>query len=202
MAFIYNIPQATDDPSISQGQFLGNFTALGSIAGNGTASSNSLNSSAGFNWVLLAQTVTPNVPANFQSGVIGLYSAPSPVTGVNELYINKTNQATVVQIPSTASILSTNSNPGLNSSGWTYLPSGILMKWGQFTFTGGATNIITFPASASIPAFNTCISVLVQLNSLFVPINAWYVPIVTSTTFTLGSTAPNGTKYSYLAIGY
>lgn len=209
MAFIYNIPQATDDPSISQGQFLGNFTALGAIAGNGNPSSNSLDSTAGFDWILLAaQANTPPIPANFQAGVIGMYSALSSITGVNELYINKTNQATVFQAPVTESILSTNSAPAALSQGWTYLPSGLILKWGTGTsITGQFT--FNYLVSASIPAFTATISV--QLQILYTPAGDSNKAIslrgVSATGFTgyisnRTTTGAGTSSFTYFAIGY
>ena len=163
MAYLPNIPQSTDQLSISQGNILNNFTILGAIAGNANPSSDSINSTAGFNWILLpSQGAIPPSGAAFPAGNIGLYSATSTITTKNELYINKTNQATVVQIPSTASILSLVSAPTVFSSGWTYLPSGILLKWGG-NITANGLLTVTFPASANIPAFTTCLTVLVTL---------------------------------------
>ena len=156
MAYIYNIPQANDQISVSQGQILGNFIALGAIAGNGSNSSAALNNVAGFNWLYLPpQGATPPALSMFAAGNIGLYSAVNATTAKNELYINKTNQATVVQIPATASILSTASAPGVGATGWTYLPSGILMKWGTNAApVGGSPGGGTTVTYNIGPAFN------------------------------------------------
>lgn len=163
MAYLFNIPLATDQLSVSQGNILGNFTALGAIAGNANASSSSLNNLSGFNWLYLPPNgATPPAGAVFAAGNIGLYSAASAVSTQNELYINKRNQATVVQVPATASILSVNSAPALLSAGWTYLPSGLILKWAGNVVANGQTNIV-FPAGANIPAFTTCITVIPQV---------------------------------------
>src|SRR5438105_1135797 len=141
LAFLSNIPQPTDQLSISQGNILNNFTILGAIAGNTNASSASINATSGFNWIYLPpQGAIPPAGAAFTAGNIGLYSASNPTTTENELYINKTNQVTVVQIPSTASTLSVNSAPAAFSSGFTYLPSGLILKWGHQN-GNGLTNV-------------------------------------------------------------
>ena len=166
MAFLPLIPQATDALSISQGNILNNFTILGAIAGNSNASSASLNNNSGFNWIFLptqgsAPGNTPPPAAAFPAGSIGLYSALNPVTGQNDLYVNKTNQTTVVQVPTTSSILSVNATPPLAFAGWTYLPSGLLLKWGSglgngySTFTFVATNPGS-PAFAQVLAMFVC----------------------------------------------
>jgi hypothetical protein len=164
MAFLPLIPQSTDALSISQGNILNNFTILGAIAGNGNASSAAINSSSGFNWIFLpsqgsAPGDTPPPAAAFPAGTIGLYSALNPVTGQNDLYINKTNQATVVQVPSTSSSLSINSAPASGSGGWTYLPSGIIMKFGNGVANGNTP--FTFAAlNPGSPAFTQALSVV------------------------------------------
>lgn len=160
MAFLPNIPQATDKLSVSQGNILNNFTILGAIAGNASASSDSINSTAGFNWILLAtQGATPPAGSAFAPGVVGLYSANNPTTSKNELYINKTNQATVTQIPATASVLSVTSAPASNTGGWTYLPSGLLMKFGNGSANGNTA--FTFAAlNPGAPAFTQVLSMV------------------------------------------
>lgn len=160
MSFLYNIPQAADQLSISQGNILNNFTILGAIAGNASASSASINSTSGFNWLYLPpQGNIPPVGSTFAAGNIALYSALNPTTNINELYINKTNQVTVVQIPATASILSTNSAPTLSNTGWTYLPSGVLLRWGNFT--GGSGTVTITLGGAGIPVFNQILNIQV-----------------------------------------
>ena len=161
MAYLPNIPLSTDDPSISQAQFLNNFGILGAIAGNVNPSSSAINNTAGFNWLYLpANGSTPPAGAAFTAGQIGVYSATSALTTQSELYINKTNQATVVQIPSTASTLSVTSAPTIGSGGWTYLPSGILLMFGIATGLTGA-QLVTVPSGANIPLFNQILTVLV-----------------------------------------
>src|SRR5438105_15833716 len=112
LAFLSNIPQPTDQLSISQGNILNNFTILGAIAGNTNASSASINATSGFNWIYLPpQGAIPPAGAVFTAPTIELYCASTPTTTKNVLYINKTNQVTLVQIPSTTSTLSVHSSP-------------------------------------------------------------------------------------------
>jgi len=160
MAYLPNIPQSTDKLSVSQGNILNNFTILGAIAGNANPASDAINSTAGFNWILLpSQGAIPPAAASFPAGVVALYSATNATTSKNELYINKTNQATVTQIPATASTLSITSAPASNVGGWTYLPSGMLMQFG----TGTANGITTFlfaTLDPSAPAFTEVLSMV------------------------------------------
>lgn len=209
MAYLPNIPQSTDKLSVSQGNILNNFTILGAIAGNSNPSSNSINSSAGFNWILLAsQGAVPPSGASFPAGSVALYSAPSPITSQNELYVNKTNQATVVQIPVTASVLSVTSAPVVFSNGWSYLPSGILLKWGG-NITANGLLTVTFPTGANIPAFTTCISVFLTLEdgTSGDANRSIRLQNVNPTNFSVygsfrTSTGAAASVFTYLAIGY
>jgi len=161
MAFLPGIPQSTDQLSVSQGNILNNFTILGAIAGNSSPSSASINSTSGFNWLYLPpQGSTPPAGSAFTSGNVGLYSATNASSSYNELYINKTTSAGVVQIPMTAS--SSGSVSGLNATSWSYDASGMLKIGGKATTSGG-TVTITFGTTASgglnnFPGFSSFVS--------------------------------------------
>lgn len=96
-----------------------------------------------------AQSAAP--PILFAAGEIATYSFLNAATGVNELYVNKTNEATVVQVPMTASTLSLTSLPNAGTGGWTYLPSGLVLVWGNSAFVtpGGFNGINT--ATITLP---------------------------------------------------
>ena len=210
MAFLPNIPQSTDQLSISQGNILNNFTILGDIAGNSSTSSNSINTTAGFNWLYLPpQGATPPAGGAFTAGNIALYSAFNTVTSQNELYINKQDQATTVQIAATASTLSITAAPGSGTGGWTYLPSGILLMFGNVTgLTGTAT--VTILTGPTIPVFTQMLSVLVSpFNSTAGDQNfaVRLISILSNTQFSVYVSSRTATGSAtggiqYLAIGY
>jgi hypothetical protein len=218
MAFLPLIPQATDKISISQGNILNDFTILGAIAGNGNPASASINNNSGFNWIFLpsqgsAPGNTPPPAAAFPAGTIGIYSAINPVTGLNDIYVNKTNNTppstAVVQVPITGSILSTfgNITPS-NAPGWTYLPSGILLKWASsMSATGELT--VSFPTGSNIPAFTTCFAVILTVASGVPGDTNTAIRLIsqTPTTFTVFGSPRTSTGtalvgYNYLAIGF
>lgn len=162
MAFLPNIPQPTDQLSISQGNILNNFTILGAIAGNTNASSASINGTSGFNWIYLPpQGAIPPAGAAFTAGNVGLYSANNTNSGQNELYINKQIAGpSTVQIPITAYA---NGTIAANiATAWYYWPSGLKTISGQATTVGG-TKTITFNNTASgglnsFPGFSSFIT--------------------------------------------
>lgn len=207
MAYNANIPQATDLLSQSQNDILANFTAIAALVAVNHVQFNDADQGK-HKWITFPQQgATPPGGAGFTGSELGLYNAVSTVTTKNELYVNKTNQATVVQIPMTASILSTNSNPGLNVSGWTYLPSGILMKWGQGSANGNTA--FTFPVAATIPVFTNVMSM--QLCTAYSNVADGDGFVRLSTFTNLGFTAFGSARttvttkavlFQYLAIGY
>lgn len=209
MAYNDSIPQSTDQLSVSQGQILLNFQALGAIAGNSNAASASLNSTAGFNWIYLpSQGARPPAGAVFPAGDVGLYASANPTTLKNELYINKTNQAAVTQIPMTASVLSVTSAPAANTGGWSYLPSGLLMKFGNGTANGNTA--FTFAAlNPGAPTFTQVLSIVLSTAYANAADGDGFVRLssYTATGFNAFGSArttvtTKAVSFQYLAIGY
>lgn len=158
MPFLPLIPDANDIPSISQGNILNNFSILGAIAGNANPASASINVTSGFNWIYLPSNGSqPPAGSSFPAGSVALYGStktyPGPIS-TQEIYVNKTNQATIVQIPITGSILSYTSSPGTSSNGWTYLPSGLLLMWGIANTGNTAAGSYLISLTAGYPAFS------------------------------------------------
>lgn len=143
MAWNQSIPQATDALSKSQGDILGNFQALNPIVTAGQVP-------------YLTLPVIGSAPS-FGAGTDGLYTLNYATTGINELFVNKQAAAGAAQIPFTASILSTTAAPSTFSSGYTYLPSGILLRWEQASGTG----TVTMTLGGGFPAFNKIITAIV-----------------------------------------
>ena len=190
MPYNGNIPQATDLLSSSQPLIQGNFTAIQTLIDVDHVDFASGNQGKHFRVSLPVQSPAPS----FSAGDVGLYSFQNSRTSQNELYINKINQATVTQIPATASILSTSSSPGPNSSGWTYLPSGILIKWGSATIDSTITPVqtVTFPAGATIPVFSQIFSMQLTTSTSGTVDNNKYV--------ILQSFALGGTTFAAIAV--
>lgn len=154
MAYQSNIPQATDQLSVSQGDIQGNFAVLGAIGGNANIASAALNGTAGFNFVMfpLPDAVLPTFP----TGQEALYNKTFAFTGysVNELTVHKIAQGsggpTTSNIPLTASSASNTFydfgplNNAFGARGWTYLPSGILLKFAQVSNTTTPFDLNTF----------------------------------------------------------
>lgn len=157
MAYLPNIPQSSDLISQSQPQILANFQALTSW-GNGYGD-------------FPVQSAAPS----FSSGHNGIYNLNNATNLTNELYVHLQRTApgdAPTDIPFTMSKLD---NTAMASclNGWTYLPSGLIVKWG--TVAANAASIaIDVAATSGGPAFN-------------LPLIAFVTPFDTAlTTFTCG----------------
>jgi hypothetical protein len=210
MSWNANIPQPGDLLSQSQSDLLNNFMALQTLI-----DINHVDFASGdqgkHKWVTFpVQGAIPPAGSGFLAGEIGLYNANYSVSTKNELFINKTNQLTVVQVPATASILSANSAPAALGAGYTYLPSGILLRWGTVlgvtglaTFTLGTsstvgpvpTQILSIQLTPYDPSGGD-VNFAVRLANVIS--NSQFNVYVSSRT----NTGPSTGSYTYLVIGY
>ena len=201
MAYQQNIPQSTDLLSDSQSDIQGNFQAIQTLIDvNHYDFADATNQGKHFMVSMPPQPSAPPVP--FAAGEVGLYSYINAITSQTELYINKTNQATVTQIPATASSLSLTSAPLQGTAGWSYLPSGIYITWGSTTVNGNT--LITLPT----PPPNQILSIQLTPASgsaVFVDAQVVLNNIVNNATFnvvgTINGSASAITCY-YFVIGY
>lgn len=132
------------------------------------------------------------------AGDVSLYNFASTLTGVNELFLVKSDATTT--IPMTATNKAT--------PGWAYLPSGILVKWGTTNPVHTSNPFAyTFPVASTIPVFNGVFSVLITPIDAAVPFNG-VLAIESGTVTTTGfsvvyqGTPTTTTAAQYLAIGY
>ncbi len=155
MAWNQNIPQPTDQLAASQADILNNFQALQTLI-----DVNHVDFASGDQGKHKFVTFPVQAPAPaFAAGEEGLYNFLYATTAKNELFVHKQTGATTVDIPLTASILSTSSAPALNTGGWTYLPSGLLLKFGNGSANGNTA--FTFAAlNPTAPAFTQVLTII------------------------------------------
>ena len=186
-----NIPQPTDTLDQSQSDLLANFQAIKQLidVDHGT-----FGSSEEGTHIKLTIPDSGGVPS-FSGTDIGIYANVSTFTSKNELFMRPSDGGT--DFPWTGKDAAT--------QGWTYLPSGILLKWGTAPSNGDSTFV--FPLSPD-PAFTELFSVQVTTvntstsdTDMFVRLRA-FIPTQIQTfgspRTTIGSKA---TTYHYLAIG-
>lgn len=200
MPYNENIPQSTDILSQSQADLLNNFQAISVWVNIDHVDFGSVDEGKHNKVTFVVQSPAPS----FAAGEIGLYNFLSPITAVDELYlVNSAGTATQMS----ASILSTNANPGNNVSGWTYLPSGILLKWGNATANGNTA--FTFPVAGNIPVFTNVMSMQITTFANNVADTDTFVRLSGFTNVGFNaygsarSTVANvAASFQYLAIGY
>lgn len=227
------IPQPTDLLSVSQGDVLDDFGAINTLVDMDHVDFAAPNNGGQhyrvtfFPTAAVSPVQTPPAPqtgsggantwnSGLLAGVVGLYSATNtygikngtPVTNQTELWVNRTNASGVTQTPLTASILGTSAAPAASSSGWTMLPSGIMLAWGQQNGGGVGLALVTLPVSMPNKIITAQVSPFYSTGfSNQLPVTAQVAAITGNQTFTVyvydftasgGSTKP----FNWLAIGY
>lgn len=210
MPYQPNIPAATDALRNSQSDIQGNFQSIGTAF---EANHGAFNGAIPGQHVVVQMPVNAMAPNPFGATDVGLYNLAA-FNGNEELFFHPANGD--ADYPMTASTLST-SNPAEGSDGWSYLSSGLIIKWGTVEVTSpntSASQTITFPVAGDIPVFTTCIQVMISPLLLDVGggTSAWSPSVTYGTVSTVGfhircgfSSAlfnPLDSFITYLAIGY
>lgn len=149
MAYNNNIPQAAETLKQSQPELLANFAAIGTWLSVDHNPFNTVDAGKHQQVTFVQQMNTPDIENNR----ICLYSktpTSGALTGVNELFkVNSfgSDNTAEKEFPMTAS--------EQLAIGYSYLPSGLLLKWGTVTKTGNAT--INFPNSGTEPQYQAIV---------------------------------------------
>jgi hypothetical protein len=190
-----NIPQPTDRISDSQADILGNFIALNTVMGENHYTFGTANEGKHQYVSLPEQGAAPATAVNEAAlyTKIGTYDATN-----SQLFFRRENNG--AEIECTASSLATN--------GWSYLPSGVLLKWGEGTTPAGGNWVLTFAVAATIPVFADVYQVMITTSSNtpgdtnnFVRLRTFTTTNITvygSPRITVGNAAVG---FRYLAIG-
>lgn len=194
MAYSNAIPQPTDKISVSQPALLANFQEIQTLVGVDHATFNTANAGKHNKLTMPVQGAAPVIPL----GTIGMFNLASALTGLNELTVTDSAGFT---FPITA-----NSVDPL--TGWTYLASGLILKWGVIIGNGVTTKV--FPVAATQPAFTDVLAVLVCPYEPTVGDSNFAVKVIDYTNLQfrayIGSrtvvNTPVAGRGQYLAIGY
>lgn len=149
MPYSNNIPQATDRPNNSQPLLLANFAAIDTVVSVNHVTFDDPSGDQGKHKFVSfpEQAASPATAVN----EVALFSQQSTYSTEAELAIRKENSGDVVEFTAA----------GKAGTGWTILPSGILIKWGYSApATGLAT--ITWPVGATIPVFSAVYNVQIS----------------------------------------
>lgn len=194
MAYNPNIPQATDQISVSQADLLNNFIALSTFLNVNHVDFASADQGK-HKFVSFPQQGSSPATSGTE---VALYCKVSPLTSVPELYFRNATSGAEYEF--------TSYQPAVD--GWTRLPSGILLKWGNVS-ANGAT-VINFPAGATIPSFTAVSSAQVSVNTIgggnvdpntFVTVNAISTTQLTVYGSSRTATGAAAVNFTYLVIG-
>lgn len=182
MAYNPNIPQPTDLLSQSQNDILDNFQALQTFL-----DVNHVDFASGdqgkHKWASFP--VQGASPATLATEV-AVFSRVSALTTNNELCLRLQANGAVVEMTSAFK----------NANGWSFLPSGILLKWGGAAAGGAGNFTLTYPVGATIPVFNQVFIVLLQAQTA----STAFVTAQTAVNFTV--TTSGAGNWDYLALGF
>ena len=163
MPYNASIPQPTDQMSQSQQDLLDNFTEINTFVTVDHVAFNGANQGqhAKVTLPILAAPVFPNPGTD-----IGLYNAAGVTSTLSEGYVHKHIAGpAAIEVPFTESVLGSNATPA--TSGWTYLPSGILMKWGNAVTINGTTNINMNAGGDLGPNFTQAYNVQITVRNVY-----------------------------------
>lgn len=202
MAYDKAIPAPSDRLKDSQPEILENFATISALLGVDHVISPWTDPATGDQGkhkkvTLPDQSSAPTTAAN----EMAVYSKESPLSGVtsSELFVRRESDGTELNVTG-------------SGTGWSYLPSGLLIKWGTVSVSRNALSTVTFPVDATtIPAFATILSVQVSqtfaagpsTGDLNVAVSAGNYTTTTFQTFARAIGLPSGSTVSvnYVAIG-
>ncbi len=132
MAYNNAIPAANDRLSQSQSDIQGNFAAIQTLVGINHINFGSANQGKHL-YLQLPEHAAPTTAID----EAGFYANVGAASGVTELYFRReNNDATPIPMTETKNVTPT--------SGWTFLPSGLLLQWDNININLNPTPI-TFP---------------------------------------------------------
>lgn len=175
MTFNNNIPQAPDQMSQSQPQLLENNQAISSVFNLNHVPFNSGSISGMHMFVQFPSGTPKGTTMSPITGQVALYANTYAPTSTNELFFQRSNLGENTGYPITA--VSNNAGP-FPYSGYTYLPSGIILQWavsGAITGSGTVTLPLTF---TTILWANATVYSVVDGNP------TWRVAVIQATTTT------------------
>lgn len=190
MAYNNAIPQGSDKLSVSQGDLLNNFAAISTMLQVNHVNFNGANQ--GKHKLVTFTDQTSSLPVTVGSD-IDMYLADDPAyptLGAQMWFRNGSGG----KIPWTAA--------RTNASGYSYLPSGIIMAWTQLTWVAAGANTADLDSSsfgATFPGFQTAVY-NVQLTSATAnnAINVTSIGAFPTFTLTYNVTATTGAAYLYV----
>jgi len=198
--FTPNVPQGPQKISGTQNTILNNFQAIDELVSVNHVSFNTASDFGKHKWASFP--VQGAAPALIV-GECGIYNKANTDSTKNELHIQKQNFAGTVDIPFTAAKMGS-ATPFGCKLGWSYLPSGLLIKWGSKT-TPTTSTLVPVTVDCGGPNFTEVFQVLVTGRSNAInPFTACLTAAAVAPTgnFTVKTSSAGADRVvSYLVIG-
>jgi len=187
MAFKSNIPTASDLLSQSQDDILNNFAGIKTLVDINHVTFDAADQGK-HNFIQFpVQSPVPTTGA----GEVGFYSQTSAITSQPELVFSHQSAGTTYEFTSAVK----------NATGYTMLPSGIILKWGSGTVNANTTAVATFSAAAGVPVFTTVYNAQATRVGSSGSTGVLYVQSFTTTNITVFNTADSTKTFYYSVIG-
>ena len=202
MALNTNMPQATQSLAVTQPLILSNFNAIDTAF---LRDHINFNDPGAGKHNKITFPVQAAAPVFVDVGDLGLFSLLNATTTKNELNVYKANNAGYVNVPFTASVLS-NSAPIQNGAGWSFLPSGLMIQWGNAIATSpSGTTIYNF--ARAFPTAALSLQISLQKTATSTASDYYYFSkILNQTQFEIENTQVGVSAivptFYYFAIGY
>ena len=186
MPYNENIPQASDKLKNSQPQLLSNFQAIDTVvAVNHVTFDDPSGDQGKHKFVTFPRQSGDPVTLGTE---INMYTKLNATTAKSEIYVKN---GVAAAVPITAS-----AGPnGIGVVGFSYIASGLLMRWGSANSGAGSSVIVNL--TGLVPAINNIKSV--QITALNANTSFW-VTAVAGGTFTVNSSSANR-DFGYFVIG-
>lgn len=204
MAYNKDIPQPQNSISGTQPKILDNFQAIGTWTAVDHVGFDLANAGKHNKVTLIAQG---GAPAFTNPTDLGMWNALGGTSGKQEVYIAKTTNDTRVNVAMTESSIS--AVAGLQSDGYTNLPSGLVIKWGlvDVTLAAGTTSrtgSITFTNPFSTNALNAQLTLGITNLASRLAVIKMTTLANTAVSFQVTSNVnlPSQVQVSYTVIGY
>ncbi len=146
------IPQPNDFIDDSQNDLLNNFASIQTLVDVNHVTFDAAGQGK-HKFLQMPQQVAAPATALAETALVTLSSAYN-ANGPELVYRRESNGAQIETTASLQAIL-----------GWTFIPSGLLLKWGRFQVNALGAGTFPFPLGATIPAFNSFFSGYLQVFS-------------------------------------
>lgn len=190
MVYNPNIPAAGDALSASQGQIQTNFSDANTYFSVNHEAFDAVSNNGKHKSVVMTVQTNPTVAATDAA----MFTKAGTYNTNPQVFLRQGATNTIFNATESS----------LGTTGWAYLPNGLLIKWGESQPSGVAPYLFSYPTAASIPVFTTIYRVLITPactggTSFFATLDQSTIAI-TGFKYTINTVQPNPRIY-YLAIG-